>query len=660
VQIKPGERRISPPRNAVKAGARARARTRLPFLAPLALAAATVMLAGPMLVAAQTAEDPSNVVLVFDVSNSILLSDDGTNVEFADALEGIADRVEAAGEDLAVGNAEISFVAFGRQAIIYPNGCDRLALHDDPAAITKLEDCLRDVAAEYRAGRNAPVRERFNTADTDHVRALREAASLLPNRATRSAVIFFTDGAHDPPGTARDDENVVAEVAAAFEGQSPLAILPVGLGAGAGAFETELRALFDAYFRDMEPCEGRVSFSWPEVVFEGAEEAGIAVAQALQEVTCSFTFAPPPTAPPPTPTPVPAPGVPRNVQLLAGDRSVKIQWLPPESSPAPITGYVARCSPSGGPGGEPAQAEVGPLDVEATIGGLNPGDAYSCSVAAVNASGEGEPAVAAESVVVLGLPAAPGQPRVEPGDASARVTVDPVAGGAPAEQYFFECRDVNGNVAGSAPAQDPSAVVPNLSNGSTFDCVAYAENRIGRSPASVASARFSPCGSFLDCNPLVKWGGLGLIVVATLLAIAYIARRYGRRNRVWVTAQVDGGENRPLGWGPDLGIRLDRDEGGWFAALRPFEGSEIKAQYRGSSRFLVQSKAGIRDVHQGDPAPVRDEEGGLHELILRRYRQRPKDRGATPPKPDPKAGELGQRLEGKEPEAPPETDQLVG
>jgi hypothetical protein len=260
----------------------------------------------------------------------------------------------------------------------------------------------------------------------------------------------------------------------------------------------------------------------------------------------------------------------------------------------------------------------------------------------------------------LAIPEAPGQPRVEPGDASARVSVDPVAGGAPAEEYFFECRDVNGVVVGSAPAQDPSAVVPNLSNGSTFDCVAYAENRIGRSPASVASARFSPCGSFLDCNPLVKWGGLGLIVVATLLAIAYIARQYGRRNRVWVTAQVDGGENRPLGWGPDLGIRLDRDEGGWFAALRPFEGSDIKAQYRGSSRFLVQSKAGIRDVHQGDPAPVRDPEGGLHELILRRYRQRPKERAGTPANPDPKAGELGQRLEGKEPEAPPETDQLVG
>ena len=80
--------------------------------------------------------------------------------------------------------------------------------------------CLRDIAAEYRASPDAPVRQEINTQDTDHVAALREAADLLPNQTTRSAVIFFTDGQHDPPGTARDDEDVVAEVAAAFEARA--------------------------------------------------------------------------------------------------------------------------------------------------------------------------------------------------------------------------------------------------------------------------------------------------------------------------------------------------------------------------------------------------------------------------------------------------------
>ncbi|MEO5705206.1 MAG: hypothetical protein ABIZ52_07315, partial [Candidatus Limnocylindrales bacterium] len=102
-------------------------RTSLPAL--LAIAAAALLAAGPALVAAQTALDPSNVVLVFDVSDSILQSEDNTNVEFAAALNGIADRVAQSGQDLAIGNAEISFVAFGRTAISYPSGCERLRLH---------------------------------------------------------------------------------------------------------------------------------------------------------------------------------------------------------------------------------------------------------------------------------------------------------------------------------------------------------------------------------------------------------------------------------------------------------------------------------------------------------------------------------------------------
>ena len=620
---------------------------------------AAALVAGPGLVAAQTAEDPSDVVLVFDVSNSILLSEDGTNVEFADALEGIADRVEANAEDLAIGNAEISFVVFGRTAITYRTDCVGIALHEDLAAIGRLEDCLRDIADEYRAGADAPIRDRINTQQTDHVAALRAAADLLPEDTTRSAVIFFTDGEHDPAGTARDDENVVDEIEAAYEGQSPLAILPVGLGAGAGAFETELRAIYDAYLRDMEPCEGRTSFSWPTIVFPEAEAAGVAVAEALQEITCSFNFAPPPTVPPPTPTPAPTPGSPLNVQLLAGNGSLTVQWLAPTEGAESITGYRVRCTPEGG---APIDVDVAPTgELETELSDLAPGTRISCVVIGLVADVEGPPSQASETVVVLGIPLAPGQPRAEPGDNAARVTVDPVTGGAPAEQYIFECRDTNGAVVGNAVSDAPSATVVGLTNGQTFDCVAYAQNRIGKSAASVASARFSPCGGLFDCQPWTKFVLIGGIVAAALAIGFYAFNRYRRRNRVWITAQVDGGANTPLGWGPEIGIRLERGEEGWFASLRPFEGSEITARYRGDERFVVQSKAGIRDVHQGDPAQVRDEAGTLHELILRRYRQKPKERAAAPPPPkDVAPGEdIGERLEGKEPTPPPESD-LVG
>jgi len=190
-------------------------------------------------------------------------------------------------------------------------------------------------------------------------------------------------------------------------------------------------------------------------------------------------------------------------------------------------------------------------------------------------------------------------------------------------------------------------------NGDTVTCVAYAENRIGRSPASVASAAFTPCAG-LECNPILKYGLIGGVLAVALVVIGYAMRRYQLRNRVWVTAQVDGGENLPLGWGPDLGIRLERDgdEGAWFARGQAREGSPIRIRYRGRSRFLIASPIGTRDVHQGDPTPVRDEAGALHTLILRKYGGKPRERSGTHPAPPPAeqaaATELGTRLSGRE------------
>src|SRR6185503_13919952 len=116
-----------------------------------ALVAALLLgsVASATIVAGATGLDPSDVVLVFDMSNSILLSDDGTRVEFADALDGIADRVDVVAANLASGNAKISFVVFGRTAIQYPPNCGGLDLHEDTTAIARFEACLRSIAGEY-------------------------------------------------------------------------------------------------------------------------------------------------------------------------------------------------------------------------------------------------------------------------------------------------------------------------------------------------------------------------------------------------------------------------------------------------------------------------------------------------------------------------------
>jgi len=607
---------------------------------------------GASLVLGQTGLEPSDVVLVFDVSDSILQSPDGTNVEFADALDGIADRVEAVAADLAAGNAQVSFVVFGRTAIQYPANCGRLDLHGDPAAVVQFEKCLRSIAAEYRAGTNAPVRSRVDTRYTDHVAALDEAAKLLPNTSTRAAVIFFTDGKHDPPGTARDNEDVVARVAPAFTGRTPLAILPVGLGAGAGAFQTELAAIYQAYFRDMQPCEGRASFSWPQVVFPSADAAGTAVALALQEVTCSFTVAPTPTpSQAPTPPPVPL-GTPIGVRVLASDRSLTIQWLAPTTGAGQITGYRVRCTPASG--GAPTEADVGVSStLQTKVDGLAPGVGYVCEVAATNGAILGPWSPAAAAVVVLGIPSAPSQPRAEPLDSGARLSVDP-ASGASVEQYVYECTAARGGATVRTTGSAPTVVVGGLTNGETYQCVAYADSSIGRSPPSIASASFSPCAGFLGCNPWVTWVVYGVVLAALLGGVVLLRDRFRRRARVWVTAQVDGGENRPLGWGPELGIRLDQDEAGWFASALPPEGAAVRVRYRGENRFVVTAGTRIADVHQGDATSVRDDGGALHQVILRRYRDRPKDRKEPPVAAGTEAAgssALHARLEGGEKDA---------
>jgi hypothetical protein len=366
----------------------------------------------------------------------------------------------------------------------------------------------------------------------------------------------------------------------------------------------------------MQPCEGRAAFAWPEVVFPSGAEAGAAVALALQEVTCSFTVAPSPSAPP-TPTPAP-PAAPLGVQVLGGNASLTIQWLPP--STGKVVDYLVHCRPA--TGGDWIESTEGVSTTpETVIEGLQPGVAYDCEVAASDGVTTGPYTAAAASTVVLGIPGVPGQPRVEPMDGAARLSVDPVSGGAPVEQYGYDCTSTAGHTAlGAGPG--PTVVVTGLTNGETFQCVAYTQNRIGRSASSPASASFMPCSGLFNCNPWAVWVVGGGVLLAILGGALLLARLYARRNRVWVTAQVDGGANRPLGWGPQLGIGLDQDEAGWYVAQRPLDRAPMRVRYQGKNRFLVQSSAGIRDVHEGDPASIREGAGDTHQLILRSYRRR--------------------------------------
>ena len=284
------------------------ARLRRAFVRALVSVMAIVIVAmGVGTVAAAEPTNPSDVVLALDYSSSIL-SDKPNRTKFANALDDIADRVEVTRDDLVNGNAVISLVPFASRAAGFP-GCENLALHADPAAVQKLADCLRLAARQYRRGPDASIVSKVGT-DTNYVKAMEQAATYLPADSTRPAVVFFTDGKHDVPGTPASA--VLPEAQRLFGGRTPFAFLPVGMGldpARRGELQSGLEDLY-ALTNNMSPCPGGQAFSWPNVVFSNPVDAGSAVADALAQVTCSFTVAPAPTpSPTPKPTPTPTPEV---------------------------------------------------------------------------------------------------------------------------------------------------------------------------------------------------------------------------------------------------------------------------------------------------------------------------------------------------------------
>ena len=261
-----------------------------------AMAALFIGAAPTTVVRAQTAPDPSDVVIVLDFSASILDEPSSRN-RFGAALERIADRVDATSSDLIAGDTTVSFVQFATRAIDYPR-CTDLKLLGNPTAVAKFAGCLRSVAAAYRRGLSPTLTRKIGV-DTNYVAAMERAAMHLPADAVRPAMILFTDGRHDVRGVPASQVRVVRE--RLFGSRSPFALLPVGMGLDPSK-RTELEKSLTGMriVRDMPPCVSGSTFDWPRVVFNSPGAAGNAVAVALQNATCTFTVEPPPAAPAPT------------------------------------------------------------------------------------------------------------------------------------------------------------------------------------------------------------------------------------------------------------------------------------------------------------------------------------------------------------------------
>ena len=517
-------------------------------LVATAILAALLGLGLPVPIAHAQTPDRSDVVLVLDFSASILEEPTNRN-RFGAALERIADRIVATSSELTAGDTTVSIIQFATKAIDYPT-CGDLKLLGDAAAVAKFARCLRSVASAYRKGLDPALSRRIGI-DTNYVAAMQRAAAHLPAGAVRPTMILFTDGRHDVKGVPASQVKVVRD--RLFASRSPFALLPVGMGLDPAKRDALERGLLSLRIvSGMPPCVTGTTFDWPQVVFQSPDEAGNAVAVALQNATCTFTV-----EPTPIPTPVPT-AIVQNIRLTASDGAIQLAWSPPSSTSVKVVGYRARCR--SGDGDWVQATEDQSLDTLATVEGLTNGLPYTCEVAAIGSLAEGPWTAATAVVTPIGRPAPPSKPSLEGFDRSIKISLAAAAPGVTG--YRYECSDDAGATwrdEGDVAATDTTTLISGLTNGRVYVCRAYAVNPVGQSGPSDLSDAVKACGSFIECNALfTPILAILLVVLAGGLVAAFIAL-YRDRDRGYVVAVVDVVHVANLGHGSRLGIRFVRD-----------------------------------------------------------------------------------------------------
>jgi hypothetical protein len=566
--------------------------------------------------AAQT-PDRSDVVIVLDMSASIL--NDVTNRNrFGAALERIAARVDETGADLVAGDTTVTIVQFATRAADYP-GCADMKLLGDPAAVTRFANCLRSLAGAYRKGITPALTSRVGV-DTNYVAAMEQAARHLPLDSPRPAMILFTDGKHDVKGVP------VSAVQPAFQrlfgSRSPFALLPVGMG-----LDPKLRAGLTAgleglrVIRDMPACISGATFEWPQVVFQTADAAGSAVAVALEDATCTFTAAPPPSQ-----TPAPTPAAVTGIKLTAGDGEVGLTWTPGaavSSSSAPILDYTAHCRPAAGGDWIDSTEGVSP-NASATVQGLTNGTVYQCEVAAVSATGPGAWVPAVGTVTPTGRPAAPAKPSVEAFNGALEVSITPEAS-AVVTRYRFECSPDKGATWPSGVDVGPDTTttqIGQLTNGVEYQCRAFAANAVGVSDPSELSDAVRPCSSLVECNtallPVV--GILAVLLVGGILAAFMVLLRGRTTGHVVAIADVVHTAN--IGHGSTLGIAFERaPDSRAVVGIVAEKGrhADVRIRRLRGGRFQVTDKVGKKVAADGEAIVVVDSLGVKHGLVLQAF-----------------------------------------
>ena len=186
-------------------------------------------------------------------------------------------------------------------------------------------------------------------------------------------------------------------------------------------------------------------------------------------------------------------GLPATPVLTATDDGpanghLALTWTAPDANGSPLTGYRVQCRPTGS--ATWTDQPITGLGTSFTISGLQPGTAYECQVAAVNANGAGSWSTPA-TATPLGPVAAP-TVTATPGDTTAHLswTVPDLGGhaGPPTYQVQFRPTGTTTWTTGPGPLSASTTTIPGLTNGTTYDIAVVATSADGTdSPAGTAT-----------------------------------------------------------------------------------------------------------------------------------------------------------------------------
>jgi hypothetical protein len=223
------------------------------------------------------------------------------------------------------------------------------------------------------------------------------------------------------------------------------------------------------------------------------------------------------------------------------------------------------------------------------------------------------------------LPGAPGKPAVAPMSRAVRISVAPMDATL-VTAYHYECSGDNGGTwpakADVTASDNTTAQVGDLTNGVDYVCRAFAQNASGLGDASPLSDTVRPCGSTIQCNPILPaiLAALGLLAVLGLLGVLFAV--YRNRPSGYVVAVVDVVHTANLGHGRRLGIRFVRaphGRGVMDIVADRTSNADFRIRALRGDRFEVTDKGGRQITTSGEPIILTDTVGVRHEVILRAF-----------------------------------------